>query len=1173
MPTCPAALAGNMSTILTVLMASPAKPATVQLVGSSVMMVRAALGRMALPPQPGEGLVLAYMADKAEIGIAAALRDAQGPVTAALRDKVRRIEGGLVYRTTDREEECVGEQGLLGGYTHAITEDKWYVEKPEHAAVAGTVYKHFIPHKKQPPERRIQAVGVAAAHPALGSRFDQADEETHKLVEGPIPWTPDGHTFPDSDAYQAKAAEGGVSFRSAMAARAEEPWTGGAAAAEAGPLPEKLTEMLRNMEKELQESMAPSSMAIPLRMMSVPVDGGSDGRPVVPWGMCPNADTAGTCAWTTNGIQECTQCLITGMRGVQSVKKVRYTCQKHGASVLVGTQKFWKLKDRLFPEQQQDGTPFPHMEGRRLTLSIPCALAGSLLLDEDAAESLWECYVAHRREGMAKVQDAFYRDLMHPFRDTFRKWKRELRQKFWYQKDDAIGRAVAGIVRRVKTPIEERLQLSTGVEALRDAVLHIFHVTVEPHVSLYEEALARFADTISVDWTFASSARVHVVGPRPGQHDTTQATDDPPGPEGQECDGEHPDGDDDEAGEDTGDAQALAACTGDGSGGTATATRARGTTRWRVAPCIATVVGRYGFILQCPMLTGHESGANLAWVLDFLLCKLKGHLRERGPGASHPIVITVDNLRTHQHTLQKIIDVHFPLLKKGVVRFAVDPWHFASRVTKTIPSKSVHQDGKMMSRLWFDTVHWIRTPPRTEVSSRLMLPERDIDRQLADLSTAREAIQGFKACAHAILARKPLSQGQQGVVKSFLAKFGWAVYGPARAVGAAARLRKHVPLALAAVCAAAAGMLHRRSRGQPFTVTAEGVHEGEGAIPMLPLHVGPDNVSQAQAELKRVAKLFEVVWAPPSESGATSVVRGAPTHGILEKGSPYALTRSRVKASCNNLVGIQGLMNGRDAVHGATTTGGNESLHAGMRDMVTAGTSTRLDVAKMNLTLYWLERNQATAAKLLSKYTNSHSRKRETRSKAGKAADSLDLLSALCSSVTGLGDGEITAALQRNPVPPAPPTFEEVEASGLPLYHRATSSVTPELEHEIRQVFLEEQQARKDGTCPYSERTLVSRVASAAHATEGQVRKVAQMMQAEAAVQDEEVKTQKQSGAETGHKRAGAKVSPKGGTAKIEANVGGAKTKARIGGKKRSMGNKPMRNVPKRPRSTSAGAF
>ena len=71
-----------------------------------------------------------------------------------------------------------------------------------------------------------------------------------------------------------------------------------------------------------------------------------------------------------------------------------------------------------------------------------------------------------------------------------------------------------------------------------------------------------------------------------------------------------------------------------GSGGRAT--RATGKSRWRVAPNIATVVGRYGFILQPPMFTDHGSWANLTRALDSALRRLKGDLRERGPGASYP---------------------------------------------------------------------------------------------------------------------------------------------------------------------------------------------------------------------------------------------------------------------------------------------------------------------------------------------------------------------------------------------------------------------------------------------------------------------------------------------------------------------------------------------------------
>ena len=60
-----------------------------------------------------------------------------------------------------------------------------------------------------------------------------------------------------------------------------------------------------------------------------------------------------------------------------------------------------------------------------------------------------------------------------------------------------------------------RVRSSTSVKALRDAIVDINHAAVKPHVEEYLQALTRFADTISVDWTFASSARVHVAGLQP----------------------------------------------------------------------------------------------------------------------------------------------------------------------------------------------------------------------------------------------------------------------------------------------------------------------------------------------------------------------------------------------------------------------------------------------------------------------------------------------------------------------------------------------------------------------------------------------------------------------------------------------------------------------------------
>ena len=130
-------------------------------------------------------------------------------------------------------------------------------------------------------------------------------------------------------------------------------------------------------------------------------------------------------------------------------------------------------------------------------------------------------------------------------------------------------------------------------------------------------------------------------------------------------------------------------------------------------------------------------------------------------------------------------------------------------------------------------------------------------------------------------------------------------------------------------------------------------------------------------------------------------MQGRTTRGILDPKSPFPAARARVKASLQNDVGLQGLLDGRDVVHGATTTGGNESLHSAMRHMVSAGTSTRLDVADMNLTLYWLEKNQATAAELLSKDASDECRQEETRSKSQDAVATLELCSVLAGDVGG----------------------------------------------------------------------------------------------------------------------------------------------------------------------------
>jgi hypothetical protein len=168
-----------------------------------------------------------------------------------------------------------------------------------------------------------------------------------------------------------------------------------------------------------------------------------------------------------------------------------------------------------------------------------------------------------------------------------------------------------------------------------------------------------------------------------------------------------------------------------------------------------------------------------------------------------------------------------------------------------------------------------------------------------------------------------------------------------------------------------------------------------------------------------------------------------------------------------------------------------------MRHMVSAGTSTRLDVAEMNLTLYWLEKNQATAAKLLSTYSSDDCRQEETRSKSQDVAATLEFCSVLTGDVGGFARGTLTAALQSCPDAPAPTTFEEAKASGLPLYHKATSSVTPEVELDIRRLLREEREAQEAKTAKYSPHTAASRIASAAHASVGQVVRVASKMQRE----------------------------------------------------------------------------
>ena len=358
---------------------------------------------------------------------------------------------------------------------------------------------------------------------------------------------------------------------------------------------------------------------------------------------------------------------------------------------------------------------------------------------------LWESSVVRLRLSMVKVQAAFRRDLIGHFEDKVDSGREMVfREHSSTVPCPEVQHTLAQAVRRARKHVVGKVRSSTSVNALRDAIVDIYHAAVKPLLEGYLEAFARFTDTISVDWTFASSARVHVVGPQPlrraravpesAQHEL-----------GEEEPEDEPDGEEDSDSDEGAEEEACA-----GSGGRAK--RATGKTRWRVAPCIATIVGRYGFILQPPMFTAYESAANLAWVLGLVLRRLKGHLRERGPAASHLSVITVDNFKAHQHALQAIIDVHPPLLEKGVVRFAVDPWHFANRVAKAIPKKGMHQDGPLFIRLWFDTVEWIRKPALGVVSPKVLLPVEAIACQRAALDSAEPAdIQAFIDCACRIL--------------------------------------------------------------------------------------------------------------------------------------------------------------------------------------------------------------------------------------------------------------------------------------------------------------------------------------------------------------------------------------------------------------------------------------
>ena len=103
---------------------------------------------------------------------------------------------------------------------------------------------------------------------------------------------------------------------------------------------------------------------------------------------------------------------------------------------------------------------------------------------------------------------------MRPLGHKVDSWKVTL-----FKKHASLGesleaqQALAQALCRAREHIVGRVRSGTSVKALQDAILHIYHATVKPHLEGYVQALARFADTISMDWTFASSTRVHVAGP------------------------------------------------------------------------------------------------------------------------------------------------------------------------------------------------------------------------------------------------------------------------------------------------------------------------------------------------------------------------------------------------------------------------------------------------------------------------------------------------------------------------------------------------------------------------------------------------------------------------------------------------------------------------------------
>ena len=124
-PPSAAALAGSEGSVLGMLMVSPAQPVTLGLPGGNVMTTRAALSRARLPPQHGEGVLMAFPDNPAELGVASALRDGQGSVDAALRKDATEKQGNMLYRYIEPCEATKGTAGTHEAKAYAVTKESW----------------------------------------------------------------------------------------------------------------------------------------------------------------------------------------------------------------------------------------------------------------------------------------------------------------------------------------------------------------------------------------------------------------------------------------------------------------------------------------------------------------------------------------------------------------------------------------------------------------------------------------------------------------------------------------------------------------------------------------------------------------------------------------------------------------------------------------------------------------------------------------------------------------------------------------------------------------------------------------------------------------------------------------------------------------------------------------